>query len=467
MKLFKTLRARFALWTALLLFVILVIFGVLVYVNMARGLMATIDDTLTLNASQAVLGLNAENGQLSSLQGFVQNLEGVDVSETGFTIRVLDAQGAVLQEVGAYHSLPVPSSTIKLAQQGKANFITISLPSTDKKFRVYSAPITENSQPIGVIQVAHSLDEVSETLEKLLTILMFSIPVLAIATAIGGYFLAKRALLPVDKITRTAYQIASTKDLSARLNMPNNDDEVSRLATTFDTMLTQLEEAFRRERQFTSDASHELRTPLAAMQTILSSTMTRRRTVNEYEQALTDLSAESHRMKLLIEELLHLARRDSGNNPLNYEPIDLSQLLEDVMDSLFPLAEEKGLIFEQKIQSNIIIKGDRDTIVRMFVNIVGNAIKYTMVGSIAVQALTQNDICTVTVADTGIGIPAEHVPHIFDRFYRVEHARSTEGTGLGLSIALEIARAHGGDILIDSMVGEGTTVTVHLPVLRH
>jgi len=207
MRLFKTLRARFALWTAGMLFIILLIFGVLVYGNMARGLLAAIDDTLTLNASQAVLGLNVENGNLSSLQGFVQNLEGVDVSESGFTIRVLDTKGQILQEVGAYHSLPIPYNSLTLALQGEPNFVTVSLPAMERKFRVYSAPITENSQTIGAIQVAHSLNEVNDTLEKLLTTLIFSVPLLAIATALSGYFLAGRALLPIDNITRTARQI--------------------------------------------------------------------------------------------------------------------------------------------------------------------------------------------------------------------------------------------------------------------
>ncbi len=464
MRLFKTLRARFALWTAGMLFIILLIFGVLVYGNMARGLVAAIDDTLTLNASQAVLGLNAENGQLSSLQGFVQNLEGVDVSESGFTIRVLDTKGQILQEVGAYRSLPIPYDNLTRALQGKPNFVTLLLPTKDHKLRVYSAPITENTQPIGVIQVAHSLDEVNETLEKLLTTLIFSIPLLAIATALSGYFLAGRALSPIDNITRTAHQISSTKDLSARLNMPANDDEVGRLSATFDTMLAQLEDAFRRERQFTSDASHELRTPLAAMQTILNSTMTRHRTPAEYEQALTDLSAETRRMRTLIEELLHLARRDSDHSTFNYEPVDLSLLLDDVLDSLYPLAEKKGLGFTRKIEKHIVVTGDRDALVRLFANVLGNAIKYTQTGEILVAASAKKNVCEVTIKDSGIGIAAEHLSHIFDRFYRVEHARSTEGTGLGLSIALGVARAHGGDIHVDSIIGKGTTVTVQLAI---
>jgi len=246
--------------------------------------------------------------------------------------------------------------------------------------------------------------------------------------------------------------------------MPSNDDEVGRLATTFDTMLAQLDDAFRRERQFTSDASHELRTPLAAMQTILNSTMTRRRTPAEYEQALTDLSAEIHRMRTLIEELLHLARRDSDHSTFNYEPVDLSLLLDDVLDSLYPLAEKKGLGFTRKIEKHIVVTGDRDALVRLFANVLGNAIKYTQTGGIIVLASTRQNLCEIVIQDSGIGISTEHLPHIFDRFYRVEHARSTEGTGLGLSIALEIARTHNGDIHIDSIVGKGTTVTIQLPV---
>ncbi|HMN29936.1 MAG TPA: ATP-binding protein, partial [Caldilineaceae bacterium] len=257
----------------------------------------------------------------------------------------------------------------------------------------------------------------------------------------------------------------SASDLSTRLNLSSTEDEVGRLAATFDSMRVRLDEAFQRERQFTADASHELRTPLAAMQTIISSTLARQRTPAEYEHALIDLGQETEQMRLLTEGLLHLARTDAARQYTKFEAVDLSILLKDVADSLRPLAEEKGLeLIDLVADEGLTLLGDSDGLIRLFVNLLDNAIKYTAQGSISLTAQRQDeDWLAVIVSDTGVGIAPEHLPHLFDRFYRVDEARSTEGIGLGLAIALDIARAHGGDITVESTVGQGTTFCVHLP----
>ena len=227
-------------------------------------------------------------------------------------------------------------------------------------------------------------------------------------------------------------------------------------------MLARLDEAFRRERQFTADASHELRTPLAAMQAILSVTRERRRTAADYELALADLADEADRLAGLVEDLLRLARGETQTDGVR-APVDLSTLLRDVTDSLRPLAEAKGLALTCNVPSGLTLTGDSDALIRLFVNLLENAVKYSERGEILVTARRTTDGLDVTVADTGMGIPAEHLPHIFDRFYRVDKARSARGAGLGLAIAQEIARAHGGMIAAASTPGVGTTFTVHLP----
>lgn len=322
-------------------------------------------------------------------------------------------------------------------------------------------PIVENNRMIGIIQVAQNLDNVRQTLNQLLTTLLIGGPLLVVIAGAGGYFLAGRALAPIDQITPTARQI-SAEDLAARLNLPHTDDEAGRLAATFDSMLARLEEAFRRERRFTADASHELRTPLTAMQTILSSTLTRRRTPAEYEQVLADLGQETERLRALVEGLLHLTRSDT-DPPLRRDRVNLSDLLADVTDSLRLLAEEKGLALKTDIPNNLSITGDSDAIIRLFVNLTANAISYTERGQVTISAHPGSDgFLEVTIADTGIGIPPEHLSHIFDRFYRVDKSRSTEGTGLGLAIALNVAQAHDGLITVESEPGQGTSFTVQL-----
>jgi heavy metal sensor kinase len=284
---------------------------------------------------------------------------------------------------------------------------------------------------------------------------------LSLLAGFAGYFLAARALTPIDKITNTARRI-STEDLSARLHLPENGDEVSRLANTFDEMLQRIESGFAREHQFTADASHELRTPLTAMQTILNFVREKERTTMEYRQALDDLAEETDRLQGLVEDLLQLARGERGLE-LNRETIDLATLLNDVADSLRPLAENKGLALNCHLPSSLVISADMDLLIRLIVNLLDNAIKYTERGSITLTAELKDPWAVIRVSDTGIGIPPKHLPHIFERFYTVETSRSSSGTGLGLSIARQIVEAHGGRLEVQSEASSGTTFTVRLP----
>jgi len=227
-------------------------------------------------------------------------------------------------------------------------------------------------------------------------------------------------------------------------------------------MLGRLERGFKRERQFTADASHELRTPLTAIQTILSVTLQKRRSPEDYEQALADLTEETDRLQTLTGGLLELARSEGMPNTLD-QTVDLSTLLQDVSESLRPLAEAKGLTIDRNASEGLTLRGDSDGLIRLFVNLLHNAIQYTQQGEITVTASREDKALQVAIADTGCGIRAEQLPRIFDRFYRVDKSRSSRGAGLGLAIALEIAHSHGGTIEVTSEIGRGTTFTVWLP----
>lgn len=452
MKRFSTLRARFALWIAGLFLLVLAVFGVYVYVAMARGLYAALDNSLALSASQVIASLDVENGKLLSPDNLTEPLEFAAESEQGAILRIISPDDQVVQTSGAPVSLPLPESTSALTP----SFVTWTSPASKDTLRVYSVPVTDNDRLLAVVQVARSLENEQETLQHLLMTLLLGIPLLVAAAGLSGYFLAARALSPIDAITRTARRI-SAEDLAERLNLPTTDDEIGRLAETFDAMLARLDDAFRRERQFTADASHELRTPLAAMQAILNVIREERRSSEDYEQALDDLTEETHRLRGLTEDLLHLARGDDHQIAIR-QNVDLSTLLLDISDSLCPLVESKGLTLDCKISAGLTISGDSDALIRLFVNLLDNAIKYTQQGSITLTAGREpGGILKITVADTGVGIAAEHLPHIFDRFFRADRSRTSSGSGLGLAIASEIARAHRGTIETTSQVGEGTT----------
>lgn len=455
----KTLRARFALWTATLLLAALLLFSIFIYLRTAQSLTDAVDGDLKLVASQVTAEMDIPDNEKVPLEDFLKNMPNRSLLEQGFSFRIVDLAGQTFQEYGPYQALPPPQTSFTAPNQ-PGIFATFTNTATQQPLRIYTAPVVQdNQQVVGIIQVTQNLNRVNQSLNQLLATLLIGGPLLVVIAGAGGYFLAARALAPIDQITRTAQQI-SAQDLSARLNLPNTADEAGRLAATFDSMLARLEDAFQRERRFTADASHELRTPLAAMQTILSSTLARQRTPAEYEQVLADLGEETERLRTLVEGLLHLTHSDAAR-PLAKHTVNLSDLLGDVTDSLRLLAEDKGLKLTTHISPKLSVSGDSDALIRLFVNLLDNAIKYTEQGEITVAARPQiPGLVEVSMADTGIGIAAEHLPHLFDRFYRVDPSRATSGTGLGLAIAQSITQAHGGTIGVESHAGQGTVVTI-------
>jgi heavy metal sensor kinase len=431
------------------------IFGLYVYQSMARRLATAVDESLTLVGAQVVAGLDIVNDRLISSESFDDEPENVDLRRRGYTVWVRRPEGQLIHAFGPYQDLALPAGE-------PAAFTTLSEPQAGDAIRVHAVPVPGEGRPVAVVQVARSLEDTKDTLERLLTTLLIGVPGLVAAAAAGGYLLAARALAPIDRIIQTARRI-SAEDLSARLDLPMVDDEVGRLAVTFDEMLARLERSFRRERQFTTDASHELRTPLSAMQAILGTVRARRRTPAEYDRALADLAEEADRLQSLTEDLLRLARGDA-RDPRSLEAVEMSTLLADLCDSMRAPAQAKGLSLTCRVPEGLTILGDRDDLIRLFGNLLQNAVKYTESGAIEVSGQAAADgTVSIHVADSGGGIASEHLPRIFDRFYRIDPSRASPGAGLGLAIAQEIARSHGGRIEVSSQIGQGTHFAVTLP----
>jgi signal transduction histidine kinase len=316
----------------------------------------------------------------------------------------------------------------------------------------------------------------------LLASLIVGILLTLLIALLGGFWLADRAMRPVKTITQAAQNISET-DLSLRLHLTQKD-ELGELADTFDEMLNRLQAAFERQRQFTADASHELRTPLTIVDLETSRALANHRSPQEYERVLRVVQSENQMMIHMVVNLLTLARMDAGQVTLKKEELDLSDVTLEVVERMAPLASRENVRFSVGELPELHVLGDRQYLAQMLTNLVENAIKYTSGEDKHVLVETGSDEAGkdrhawVRVIDNGPGIPAEHLPHVFDRFYQVDSSRtrknseeeaegeqSYSGTGLGLSIVQWIVQAHEGQIQVRSEVGKGSTFEISIPML--
>ncbi len=459
----KSLRARLAIGSTALLFVALVVFGLLVYQSVSAALYSYLDDSLRLSASQAVGLVKIQNGKIIPPGEFDNPALSIEMLEHGLTIRILNAKGQNIQAVGPDRNNPLPADILRNVADGGTDLRTVNDTDTPYLLRLYTVPITDNGAYLGAVMVIRPFDDVRAVLNRISLGLLILIPFLALLVGCGVYLLTSWALRPIGQVVLAARQV-SMHGLPIQVSLPTRGDEVGQLMETFETMMARLDESFQRERQFTADASHELRSPLTAMQTIIQTTLEKPNKGQDYESALHDLADETNRLQRLIQNLLLLAR-NGIHRAGSYGPIDLSLLLVDVAESMRPAAEKKGLVLQHVIPDGLILTGDGDALIRLFVNLIDNAIKFTPGGKILICAEKDPDRpdITVEVKDTGVGISSEYLPYIFERFYRGSASRLATGSGLGLTIAREIASAHRGRIDVSSQPGEGTTVFVHLP----
>jgi len=332
--------------------------------------------------------------------------------------------------------------------------------------RVLSVPLQLGEHVVGVIQVASRRNEVDAALRVLFTVLTVAV---LLGILLGGLLVGwatRRSLAPLDDATQTALRITRADDLSSRIpyHGPPND-EIGQLVLAFNRTLERLEALFDAQRRFVADVSHELRTPL----TVIKGNVDLMRRIGELDaEALDSIEAEIDRLTRMVNDLLTLARAESGRLPLNLQRTDLDALVLDVVGQIGVLAKEKGVRLRLGGFDQAAVCGDPDRLKQVLVNIIGNAVKYTPPEGDVTVSLEKDDAHVwVHVTDTGPGIPQEDLPHIFERFYRAEKSRTradAKGFGLGLSIAYWITRNHGGDITVESTLGEGTTFHIMLPL---
>jgi heavy metal sensor kinase len=512
------IRFRLTLWSVAILGLVLIVFSVFVVVTQAHVLEVEAQSQAQLQGQQLVGYIDPATHQLT-LPPLVSR-RGLSLPSAGFLL-IIDGHGTLVQQIGVLGnpdrqtlidlvlkrqgsvdpsdgpaSLPsvlqlagyflkgrlfdlfstAAKRAITLLSVGLRGLpfsetFTPTAASPAPRYAVFATPILAGDNTFfGTLVVGQPLD-VGAQLRGLISTLVLAVPATLLVALIGGYWLASRAMRPVHRITRTARTISET-DLSERLNL-DTPDEIGDLARTFDQMLDRLQAAFTRQRQFTADASHELRTPLTIIDLEVDRALAQPRTPAEYEQALSTIGAENDHMGRLVNNLLILARADAGQAALNRETLDLSEVTADVIERLAPLARQNRVELVAGDLPELTVCGDRLYLAQMLTNLIENALKYTSgTGQhVWIDAESRSSWGVVRVRDDGPGISAEHLPHIFDRFYRADPARSTaddepDGSGLGLAIVQWVAHAHGGTVSASSAAGGGASFEVGLPLQR-
>lgn len=474
----SSVRVRLTLWYLLLMACIMFIFGSSFYATQTFLNVSVADSRLEAQLYQDAQRLGSGYKQ-AMLNGHAPAARQESLA-SGEIVLLLRPDSKVLDRRG-----PLPESTVQQLQiraQNSQPTIDLSMPQAehngwhaiDHNYRVLITPMFNQNARIGILIVGLP----KSFPVSFLTIWLFHGILGLLAAAIGGFWLAGKTLRPVKMITRTANEINAT-DLRRRLHLQRRD-EFGELARTFDQMLGRLEAAFKRQNQFTADASHELRTPLTIIDLEINRAFTQLSTAEEYRQALEVIQAENEQMTAIVNSLLLLARADTGQIALHLQEVDLSDIALGSVERLLPLAEQSGICLSTGELPELLVNGDEHYLSRMMLNLVENAIKYTRgTGKhVHVELAEEGGKWGVLrVQDDGPGIGEEHLPYVFDRFYRVDRARShvrqeqitgsgekPGGTGLGLSIVQWIVQAHGGEVRVESTMGEGSIFEVRLPL---
>jgi signal transduction histidine kinase len=500
------LRAQLGLWHAGLMALTLLSLAGFTYVLLIRVLHSRADAALLEHADTtareiAILLARRQGGPLPSGEAPSSRLSVAtprflanDLRSWGRYVQVVDPGGNVREKSDGLHThpLPVHADALRRGLRGETTLETVP-DLGEHPVRIVTVPVQLGTQIPFLVQAGTSLEGVEAALQRAGWILLILTPTVFLVALLGGWLLVGRALQRVDDLTRTALDIQGS-NLQRRVYHGGADDEIGRLARAFDQMIARLDRSFQQVRQFSADASHELKTPLTAIRGEAEVALMGDLRPAETRRALAAILESAERMSEVVESLLLLARADAGQALIRREPVELGDLLLSTIESLESLAERSGVTLTVGAVEDLTVAGDALWLNQVVTNLISNGLKYTPAGGQVTVDLQRagepgegaasgpgaagtgtgpepgvagpRPRARLSVRDTGIGIPPEHLPHIFDRFYRVDHgrARVAGGAGLGLSITRWAVEVHGGTIEAESEVGKGTVFRVFLPL---
>lgn len=443
-----SVKMKVTLWyTGLIMAVLSVIFAAVLYAA---------DDVLLLNLQDDLE--NEVYGNASSLElrrdGSLR-LDDLDFLHDGVMLAVYDAGGGLIAGL----------TPMQLPQTEFKSELLQTVTNGNQTWYVFDLYMKLAGMPGGVwLRGTTSLSSIYATRDEILLQCALLFPFLILLSGFGGYLLTKKALKPVRQITAAAERIGSGSDLSQRIDLHNADREMMELSQTFDSMFSRLEKSFDAERQFTADASHELRTPAAVIIAQAEYALQHAKT-DEKDEALQKILAQAKKMSRLLAQLLMLARADANKIQFEIEKFDFSELAEIVLEETEQLATDKNITVKSNIEPDVEVEGDQTLLMRLLLNLLDNAVKYTGEGGEVAFTLRKTaDSIICAVRDTGCGIAPEELPKIWRRFYQSDGNRGQSGAGLGLSMVQWIANLHGGTVSVESTPGEGSTFTFTMPL---
>jgi heavy metal sensor kinase len=458
----RSLRFQLLIWYAGLLAVVFVLCGIATHQVLRRFLEQSLADSLRRRAEQIATSLLAEvektgepyvAGQIKARYAPENYDRFVRLTRSDGSVLYVSGRAADFNPAGLPPALP-ENSTRVLPLPGGARLLVRSM--------VYRSP----SDRQYIIESGGPMQPIDSVLARMVVWWSLGIPALVLVVVAGGYYLVGRALAPVMEAARSAERI-SLRNLNERLPVAGTGDELEQLTLALNRMIERLSQALEQNRRFLADASHELRTPLTAMRGELEDAVEQSRDAKTRDRVGSALE-EVERLAKIVETLFSISRLDAGEAQQPWERFDLARLAAGAAEQMALLAEDKGVSFRWRAEDKVVVEGDAARIKQVVVNLLDNAIKYTSSGgSVTLDVCSRDSKAVMEVADTGIGIPAAALPRVFDRFFRVDNARSREagGAGLGLAIVKSICTAHGATIEVTSDEGRGTTFTVEMPLI--
>ncbi len=462
---FKSIKFRLTFWyvSAFVIFSTILVIGFFLLTKYV--LYINTDNALTSHSEKIVEVLTRQECcmyQEIARQSFLQEFSGIP----GMLVVVLNKDGNIISS-SLVSELPENTTDEMFGRIVKTKepfFRDKTIGELPLRFRV--TPVIKNDTLLGVILMAHPIEIVQKSLQSLLVTLGIVYVILVIPTIIGGFLLAKGAINPLTEITDKLKRVSS-ENLTERVKKPNTGDEIEELAETFNTMLARISEAFDRERMLIGDLAHELKTPLATLRSGVEITLAKKRSISEYKDALTDTLIDINNISSTLKNILDLAWTRSDNARGKAEKIDFTEMAKELKEILEKLSLAKNLKINVNIEDNVEVLGNEDKLMRALLNVIDNAVKFTPTnGTITLSLKKQGVSAIFFIKDTGVGISKKDIPHIFDRFYRGSGTEKTLGSGLGLSIAQALVNAHQGSIDVKSKTGNGTLVTIELPLAR-